>query len=52
MRQTGYICHSPETLLLTVVLCGIGANSNKCKLECRPVPNVMAALLNVGGAIC
>jgi len=22
------------------------------KLECRPLPNVMAALLNVGGALC
>ena len=27
-------------------------NSNKCKLECGPMPNVMAALPNIGGALC
>jgi len=26
--------------------------SNKCKLECGPMPNVMAALPNIGGALC
>jgi len=25
---------------------------NKYKLECGPMPNVMAALLNIGGALC
>jgi len=26
--------------------------NNADKLECRPVPNVMAALPNIGGALC
>jgi len=25
---------------------------NQCKLECEPMPNVMAALPNIGGALC
>jgi len=25
---------------------------NKIKLECRPMPNVIAALPNIGGALC
>jgi len=24
----------------------------ECKLECGPMPNVMAALSNIGGALC
>ena len=27
-------------------------NTNKHKLECVPMPNVMAALPNIGGALC
>jgi len=27
-------------------------NMHRCKLECGPIPNVMAALPNVGGALC
>jgi len=33
--------------LLTTVLI-----TNYYKLECGPMPNVMAALLNIGGALC
>jgi len=25
---------------------------NRTKLECGPMPNVMVALLNIGGALC
>jgi len=25
---------------------------NKLKLECGPMPNLMVALLNIGGALC
>jgi len=27
-------------------------NKNKTKLECGPMPNVMVALPNIGGALC
>ena len=27
-------------------------NINKIKLECGPMPNVMATLPNIGGALC
>jgi len=27
-------------------------DKNKTKLECGPMPNVMAALSNIGGALC
>ena len=27
-------------------------NRKNCSLECRPMPNVMAALPNIGGALC
>jgi len=30
----------------------IGSSEKNCKLECGPVPNVMVALLNIGGALC
>jgi len=26
--------------------------ANQCELECGPMPNVMVALLNIGGALC
>jgi len=28
------------------------STKNYKKLECGPMPNVMAALLNIGGALC
>jgi len=28
------------------------AEKTKSKLECEPMPNVMAALSNIGGALC
>jgi len=31
---------------------GISQNKSRSKLECGPMPNVMAALPNVGGALC
>ena len=32
-------------------LCGVGRKT-LTQLECGPMPNVMAALLNIGGALC
>jgi len=29
-----------------------GKQANHCKLECGPMPNVMDALPNIGGAVC
>ena len=34
------------------VCCGITHKQNISKLECGPMPNVMAALPNIGGALC
>jgi len=35
-----------------VTFYGIQCNNNKQKLECGPMPNVMAALPNIAGALC
>ena len=44
-------------LLLIILLCMIVLESqhgviSTLQLECGPMPNVMAALLNIGGALC
>jgi len=38
--------------LTDVSIDAILASENKNKLECGPIPNMMVALLNVGGALC
>ena len=51
--------HAIQLLLSTCLLCGWDTTSlpvlGRChidKLECGPMPNVMAALLNIGGVLC
>jgi len=38
--------------LLVTVYISFSLSANYNKLECGPVPNVMAALPNIGGALC
>jgi len=39
---------------VTLIMCKVRAtvNDSSIKLECGPMPNVMAALPNIGGALC
>jgi len=30
----------------------LNSTKTKLKLECGPMPNLMAALMNIGGALC
>jgi len=38
------MCHSPQVLFFS--------RPNEMILECGPMPNVMVALPNIGGALC
>ena len=39
-------------LIIFIHHIGRHTRKNRLKLECGPMPNVMAALSNVGGALC
>jgi len=36
----------------TSLICRTEPNKNSNELECGPMPNLMAALPNIGGALC
>jgi len=44
--------HNPENEALNNVLLINKTLENRLKLECGPMPNVMVALPNIGGALC
>jgi len=57
IRATVVVCRITTTATTTVLrpLCrttGVSGNEKEIKLECGPMPNVMVALLNIGGAVC
>jgi len=43
--------HNPENEALNNVLLINKTLENRLKLECRPMPNLMVALPNIGGAL-
>jgi len=61
LEKSPYLCNgltkkiekSPVWLIVTVLLFILPIKTaNIIKLECGPMPNVMAALPNIGGALC
>jgi len=48
-KAVKYRISKPDTVYFIYLNRHIG---NNCKLECGPMPNVMAALPNIGGALC
>ena len=54
----GEFCHFTVTTRVSVVRVGVSDvktrffHENIIKLECGPMPNVMVALPNIGGALC
>jgi len=52
-RSCAWICHCAQTTHTGLwALFLIFKNEKLAKLERGPMPNVMAALLNIGGALC
>jgi len=44
--------HSESTKLHSMSIIRLRLWLTHCQLECGPMPNVMVALLNIGGALC
>jgi len=42
----------PHSFFVTIRVKYFWLSQNQRKLECGPMPNVMATLLNIGGALC
>jgi len=45
-------CHINRKSSISQSLCGEFGQQYKIQLECGPMPNVMVALPNIGGALC
>jgi len=49
--HSSFECFSQKRLTINVTLLSLYTESYR-KLECGPMPNVMVALPNIGGALC
>jgi len=51
-KRSPAISATAELLFKNFIVCTLRLSKFTNKLECEPMPNVMAALPNIGGALC